>query len=107
MVPVRYYHILRFLHFTNNSRNGDLFEIVRRTLQQFYNLSEPLAVDEVTVKFKGRIVFTNYILKKPKRIGIKIFKLCNSTGYTYDMNVYLGKDGQRAVQQLTGTHYSD
>ena len=31
-------------------------------------------------------------------------KLCDSTGYTYDMNIYLGKDTQRAKQHLTVTH---
>jgi len=65
-----------------------------------------LAVDELTVKFKGRIVFKQYIPKKRKCFGIKMFKLCDSTGYTYDMNVYLGKDGQRAAQHLTATHNS-
>ena len=33
-----------------------------------------------------------------------MFKLCDSTGYKYDMNVYLGKDRQRAAQHLTATH---
>jgi len=51
-----------------------------------------LAVDEFIVKFKGRIVFKQYIPKKCESFGIKKFKLCGSTGYTCDMNVYLGKD---------------
>jgi len=42
--------------------------------------------------------------KKRKRFGIKIFKLCDSTGYTYDMKVYLGKDRQRTAQHVTATH---
>jgi len=71
---------------------------------KFYNPSEYLAVDEVIVKFKGKIVFKQYILKKRKSFSIKMFKLCDSTGYTYDMNVYLGKDRQRAAQHLTATH---
>jgi len=33
-----------------------------------------------------------------------MFKLCDSTGYTHDMNVYLSKDRQRAAQHLTATH---
>jgi len=33
-----------------------------------------------------------------------MFKLYDSTGYTYDMNVYHGKDRQRAAQHLTATH---
>ena len=116
MVRARYYHILRFLHFTDNNRNGvdmtddrlwkirDLFEILRTNFSKFYNPSEHLAVDEVIVKFKGRVLFKQYIPKKRKRFGIKMFKLCDSNGYTYDMSVYLGKDRQRATQHLTATH---
>jgi len=116
MARARYYHILRFLHFADNNRNGvdrtddrlwkiqDLFEIIRTNFAKFYNPSEYLAVDDVIVKFKGRIVFKQYILKKSKRFGIKIFKLCDSTGNTYDRNVYVGKDRQRVAQHLTATH---
>ena len=62
-----------------------------------------MAIDEVIVKFKGRVLFKQYIPKKGKRFGIKMLKLCDSTRYTYDMNVYLGKDRQRA-EHLTATH---
>jgi len=76
MACARYCHILRFLHVTDNNRNGvdrtddrlwkirDLFEIIRTNFSKFYNPSEHLAADEVIVKFKGRIVFKQYILKK-------------------------------------------
>jgi hypothetical protein len=33
-----------------------------------------------------------------------MFKLFDSTGYTYDMKVYLGKDRQRTAQHVTATH---
>jgi len=51
MAYARYYHILSFLHFTDNSRNGvhrtgdrlwkieDLFEIIRMKFSKFYNPS--------------------------------------------------------------------
>jgi hypothetical protein len=32
-----------------------------------------------------------------------MLKLCDSTGYTYDMNVYLGRDRQMP-EHLTATH---
>jgi len=107
IVLARYYHILRFLYFTDNNRNGvdrtddrlwkirDLFEINRTNFSKFCNPSENLAVNEAIVKFKGRIVFKQYIPKKRKRFGMKMFKMCDSTGYTYDMKVYLGKDKGR------------
>ena len=69
-----------------------------------HNPSENLAVDEVIVSFKGRVIFKQYIPKKRKCFGIKIFKLCDSTGYTYDMKVYLGKDRQHTAQHVTATH---
>jgi len=61
----------------------DLFEIIRTNFSKFYNPSEYLAVDEVIVKFKGRIVFEQYIPKKRKRFGIKIFKLCDYRIYIW------------------------
>jgi len=41
---------------------------------------EHLAVDEVIVKFKGRVIFRQYIPKKIKCFGIKIYKLCDGSG---------------------------
>jgi hypothetical protein len=40
------------------------------------------SIDEVIVKFKGRLVFKPYIPQKRKGYVIKMFKLCDSTGYT-------------------------
>ena len=67
---------------------------------KFYNPSENLAIDKVIVSFKERVIFKQYIPKKCKHFGIRIFKLCDSTGYTYDMKVYLGKDRQRTAQHV-------
>ena len=50
---------------------------------KFYNPAENLAVDEVIVPFKGRVIFKQYIPKKRKCFGIKMFKLCDSNGYTW------------------------
>ena len=70
----------------------------------FYNPLEHLAVDEVIVKFQGRVIFRQYIPKKRKHFGIKIYKLCDESGYTYDMKVYLGRDSRSATDNRTATH---
>lgn len=72
------YHILRFLHFMEDSRNGvdrtddslyrlwrirGLFEILQTDVSKFYVPSEHLEVDKVIVKFKGSIIFKYYISK--------------------------------------------
>jgi hypothetical protein len=69
-----------------------------------YNPTEHLAVDEVIVLNKERVIFQHYIPKKHKRFGVKIHKLCDSLGYTYDVSVYLGKQRQHATVQITATY---
>ena len=113
----RFLHILRFLHFADNSQRPDpgeeydrlwkirtVFDTLNQAYAKFYNPSENLAVDEVIVKFQGRVIFRQYIPKKRKRFGIKIYKLCDESGYTYDMKVYLGKDSRSATDDMTATH---
>jgi hypothetical protein len=74
------------------------------TFPKFDNPSKNLAIDEVIISFKVRVSFKQYIQKKCKHFGIKSFQLCELTGYTYDMNIYVGKDRQRTAQHLTATH---
>src|SRR5215469_353912 len=114
----RFFHILRFLHFTDNENGPDmtdenadrlwkvrnLFDTLNDKISKFYSPSEHLAIDEVIVKYKGRVIFRQYIPKKQEHFGIKIYKLCDDTGYIYDMTVYLGRDKQLTAQHLTATH---
>jgi hypothetical protein len=67
---------------------------------------EHLAVDEVIVKFKGRVIFRQYIPKKKKDFGIKIYKLCdeNQGINTYDKRVYFGRDSYSTTDNMTATH---
>ena len=61
-------------------------------------------MDEVTVKFQGIVIFRQYFPKKRKSFGIKIYKLCDESGYTYDMKVYLGRDSHFTTDDMTATH---
>jgi hypothetical protein len=58
-----------------------------RLMLKVHNLPQHFAVDKVTVKSKGRVIFRQYIPKKRKLFSIKIDKLCDESGYTYDMSV--------------------
>ena len=117
MTQERFVHILHFLHFADNSQRPNegeeydqlwklttIFDTVNEVYTKFYNPLEYLAVDELIVKFKGRVIFRQYIPKKRKRFGIKIYKLCDESGYTYDMSVYLGRDSHSATDDMTATH---
>jgi len=88
----------QFLVFADNRNEVDRIEdnydklckiqnilgILNRTSSKFYNPSENLAIDKITVLFKGRVIIRQYIPKKYKRFDIKIYKLCDMC-YTYDM----------------------
>ena len=60
-------------------------------------------MDEVIVKFKGRVIFRQYIPKKRKCFGIKIYKVCDESRYMYD-RVSLGRDSYSATDHMTATH---
>ena len=63
-------------------------------------------MDEVIVKFKGRVIFRQYIPKKRKHFGIKIYKLCDKLRYTYDIRVYFSRDSHSTTDDMTATHAS-
>jgi hypothetical protein len=58
------------------------------TRAKYYSPTENLTVDEIIVPFKGKVIFKQYIPKKHRWCGIKIYKLCDSKEYTSDMSVY-------------------
>jgi len=101
MTQDRFLHILHFLHFADNSQRPDEGEEYARLwkLRTVFGTT-----NEVSVKFKGRVIFRQYIPKKRKCFSIKIYKLCDESGYTYDMRVYLGKGSHSASDNMTATH---
>ena len=44
----------------------NLFEILNKPFSKFYSPSEQLAVDEVIVLLKGRVIFPQYIQKETR-----------------------------------------
>jgi len=87
MISDRYLHIVRYLHFTDDRKElvgqkkfdrlwkiRDLFEILNDIFSRFYNPSENLAIDEVIVTFKGRVIFKKYIRKNARVSAPKYIK---------------------------------
>lgn len=108
----RFKLILSCLHFADNSaapqktnpdydrlwKMRNLFDKLVNNFKSCYEPRSNLVIDEVIVTFKGRVVFRQYIPKKHKRWGIKVYKLCDESAYTYDMKVYLGKDRDECLE---------
>jgi hypothetical protein len=68
-----------------------IFAYLNNRYYTLHHQTENLALDEVIVKSKDRVVFQQYIPKKCKIFGIKLYKLCDGSGYTYDMVYMIGK----------------
>ena len=116
MTRDRFLHILRYLHFAENSRRPDpsgeydriwkirtVFDTLNQAYPKFYNPSEHLRVDEVT-KIPGQGYFQAVHSQEKKTFWHQIYKLCDESGYTYDMKVYLGRNSRSATDDMTETH---
>jgi hypothetical protein len=77
-----------------------VFDKLSDAYAKYYSPTENLAIDEFIMLYKGRIVFKQYIPKKHKCVGIKIYKLCGSRRYTYDIRVYLEDSRHATVAEL-------
>jgi hypothetical protein len=112
----RFLHILRFLNFSksddalnNNGPNYDRLVKLRHILDllndahsKYYTPSENLTVDMVIIVFHCGEIVRQYIPMKPKCLGIKIHKLYDMSGYTYDMDICLKPWGGAPGAQWIG-----
>ena len=72
-----------------------LMEYIRRKSMKLFQPFQNISIDERMVKNKGRYGFRQYIRDKPTKWGMKLWVLADSsTGYTYNFDVYLGKNNE-------------
>ena len=79
-------------------------EILYSIFSKVHSTSKDQAAEKFVFLFKGKAVFKQCIAKKYKCFSMKTYKLCNCTGYTYSIKVYLRKDRKCPAQQLTTAH---
>jgi hypothetical protein len=115
----RFFHILRFLHFSDSKDEHDktddnfdrlwkmrtIFHKLNDSNAKYYGQTERLANDEIML-YKCQVVFKQYNPKTHRWFGIKTYKLCDSKGYAYDMRVYLGRDNTNATGTVIATRAS-
>lgn len=102
----RFQALLRFWHCNDNKQepprnhpNRDrLFKVrpllahLEEKFQTVYKPEKDIAIDESLLLWKGQLIFKQYIPLKRARFGIKIFNVCEKSGYTYKLRVYTGKE---------------
>ena len=105
MARNRFTEILKFLHFVDDSNynandpNRDKLNevegVVEFLVDQFKNVYIPtqhISIDEELLLWKGRLSFKQYIPSKRSRFGVKLFSLCEDSGYLWNSFVYLRRN---------------
>ena len=113
----RFLLYLKFLHLANNDRmiplhqvgHDKLFKVryflsqLMESYQSSYRMERELSVDEMMIKYKGRLSFLQYMPKKPHKWGIKAWALAEAgSGYCWNLTVYTGKE-ESATEDALGT----
>ena len=73
-----------------------IYDIMNRNLRQFGVFANDLSIDESMVPYSGRHSTKQFIRGKPIRFGYKLWALCSSDGYPYHLDIYTGRDANRA-----------
>ena len=101
----RFLLYLTFLHLADNSLmiplqeegHDKLFKVLSTLIESYqnsYKMEREISVDEMMIKYKGRLSFLQYMPKKPHKWGIKAWALAEAgSGYCWNFTVYTGKDG--------------
>ncbi|XP_071051342.1 piggyBac transposable element-derived protein 4-like [Onthophagus taurus] len=106
----RFQLLLNMVHFADNENNPQndrlhkLQSLVDMVVHNFQTVLEPgetICIDESLIPFRGRLVMRQYLKGKRHKYDIKIFKLCCNEGYTYNIQIYAGKNIDQ--QQTTPT----
>lgn len=102
----RFEILLRMFHAANNeteSQGGRLYKVqplIDRILPKYQNIiipQEDICIDETIIPWRGRLKFRQYVPNKRHRYGVKVFKLCLTSGYTWNIKVYAGKEATSGV----------
>ena len=113
----RFQILLSMWHFSDNERAedgdrlakiGPLLVLLLERFQRVLVPGKKMVIDESMIAWRGRLSFRQYIKGKRHKYGIKLFKLCNVSGYTYNLQIYCGGrdkpevgQGHRVCRELT------
>lgn len=96
----RFEILLKFWHYSNNEEspeNDRLFklrhicDLLVARFQAVYTMERDVSIDESMVLWRGRLTFRQFIPGKRHKYGVKLYLLCEPSGYIYNMLVYCGK----------------
>jgi hypothetical protein len=93
--------LLKFLHFSNNAEQdasqdrlaklNPLLYLLKARFMSIYIPGSVITIDETMVPWRGRLFFRQYIPGKAHKYGVKMYKIADTNGYTWNFIIYTGK----------------
>lgn len=71
-----------------------ILDIFQKNTLRFGIFTSALSVDEMMIKFFGKVSFKQFIKSKPIRFGIKMWGMCSPEGYLFSFQIYCGKNSE-------------
>ena len=68
-----------------------VFDKLERTYPKIFTPGKHIVIDKTLIPWRERLIFKQYIPNKAHKYGIKLFKICFGTGYTWTMKIYSGR----------------
>ncbi|XP_060846480.1 piggyBac transposable element-derived protein 4-like [Rhopalosiphum padi] len=111
----RYMLIMRVLHFCKNPETDEevpsriykvekVLDFFNKRMQEIYQPSENLSLDESMVLWRGRLVFRQYIKNKRHKYGVKLYMLTEHQGLVQQIMIYSGQ-GTGVLPGVSHTEY--
>ena len=113
MFLVHFKFLLRSLHFDNSHTReerkvhnkfaavAEILDIFLINLRRACIPDDCITVDEQLVRCRGRIQGRTYILSKPRKYGLKMFRACeSSSGYVLNVILCGDKEGDQVHRNL-------
>ena len=86
------------VHLNKNDENDDKFskvrkftDLLRMRFHDNWTLCSRISTDESVIKFKGLSNVKQYIPAKPTKWGYKMWLMCDSNGYLFNLKFYSRK----------------
>ncbi|KAG8237441.1 hypothetical protein J437_LFUL016253 [Ladona fulva] len=86
------------------SKVKPLLDVICCNFKKTLTPGESVVIDESMIPWRGRLFFRQYIPGKAHKYGVKCYKVCTPEGYTYNMNIYSGKNESTGSSCFGHTH---
>ncbi len=93
--------LVKFLHFSNNEEQNasqnrlakltPLLILLKARFKSVYMPDTVITIDETMVPRQGRLSYRQYGPGKSYKYGVKIYKVIDTNGYTWNFIIYTGK----------------